>query len=178
LAARRLVSEVRELAAELERERARRRLPLGEAPTVDGAPLGEGIDGGEWREFLVGRPIHAGDTLYLLTTLGWQVVRYESNALRKSSVLYLSLPGVRSDVVVPVPREARFAWPGELKKGVGATVPKDKAPTLIILVLPSQSGFPERPTLRRSSGEGAPREPSAISHDKGREAHRTKANSA
>ncbi len=34
--------------------------------------------------------------------------------------LYLSLPGVRDDVVVPVPREARFAWPEELKQGVRA----------------------------------------------------------
>jgi hypothetical protein len=115
LAARRLVREVREQAAELERERARRRsLPLREAPAVNGASLGNGFDGGGWRQFLAGRPIHAGDTLYLLTTLGWHVVRYESNAPRKSSFLYLSLPCVRDDVVVPVPREARFAWPDEL----------------------------------------------------------------
>ena len=93
LAARRLVREVREQAAELERERARRRrLPLREAPAVDGAPLREGFDGGGWREFLAGRPIHAGDTLYILTTLGWHVVRYESNVPRKNSFLYLSLP--------------------------------------------------------------------------------------
>lgn len=57
LAARRLVREVREQAAELERERGRRRrLPLRDAPAVDGAPLREGFDGGGWREFLAGRP--------------------------------------------------------------------------------------------------------------------------
>lgn len=116
LAGRRLVREVREQAAEMERERPRRqREGPREMPPVDGAALREGFDGGGWRAFLAGRPIHAGDTLYLLTTLEWHAFRYESNAPRKSSFLYLSLPGLRDDVVIPVPREARFAWPDELK---------------------------------------------------------------
>jgi hypothetical protein len=113
LAARRLV---REQAAELERERARGRgQATREAPPAEGGPVREGLDGGGWREFLAGRPIHAGDTLYLLTTLGWHVVRYESDVPRRRSFVYLSLPGVVDDVVVPVPREARFAWPDELR---------------------------------------------------------------
>jgi hypothetical protein len=29
--------------------------------------------------------------------------------------LYLSFPGVRDDVVLSLPRQARFAWPDELK---------------------------------------------------------------
>jgi hypothetical protein len=51
----------------------------------------------------------------MLTALGWDVVRYESNVPQKRAFLYLSLPGVRDEVVVPVPREARSAWPEELK---------------------------------------------------------------
>jgi hypothetical protein len=116
LAARRLVREVQEQADELERERARRRSVAPRAgPLIDGGPLEDRIDAGGWREFLAGRPIHAGDTLYLLTTLGWLAVRYESHVPQKRAFLYLSLPGVRDEVVVPVPREARFAWPEELK---------------------------------------------------------------
>lgn len=117
LAARRLVREVQEQADELERERARRRsgAPREAPPLVDGAPLEENIDGGGWRQFLAGRPVHAGDVLYLLTSLGWHVVRYESNVPQKRAFLYLSLPGVPDEVVVPVPRDARFAWPEELK---------------------------------------------------------------
>ena len=116
LAARRLVREVQEQADELERERARRRSSAPrEALLVDGAPLEERIDGGGWREFLAGRPVHAGDVLYVLTSLGWHVVRYESNVPQKRAFLYLSLPGVPDEVVVPVPRDARFAWPEELK---------------------------------------------------------------
>jgi hypothetical protein len=38
----------------------------------------------------------------------------ESNVPREP-VLYLPLPGVREDVVLAVPREARFAWPEELR---------------------------------------------------------------
>jgi hypothetical protein len=116
LAARRLVREVQEQADELERERARRRSVAPRAGAlIDGAPLEERIDAGGWREFLRGRPVHAGDVLYLLTSRGWHVVRYESNVPQKRAFLYLSLPGVRDDVVVPVPREARLAWPEELK---------------------------------------------------------------
>jgi hypothetical protein len=69
----------------------------------------------QWRMKIVVRPVHAGDVLYLLTSLGWHVVRYESNVPQKRALLYLSLPGVRDEVVVPVPREALFAWPEELK---------------------------------------------------------------
>jgi hypothetical protein len=50
LAARRLVREVREQSAELERERARRQRHVStETRRVDGAPLREGIDDGGWR---------------------------------------------------------------------------------------------------------------------------------
>jgi hypothetical protein len=116
LAARRLVRKVNEQADELERERARRRSVAPRAAAlIQGAPLEERIDEGGWREFLAGRPVHAGDVLCLLTSLGWHVVRYESNVPQNRAFLYLSLPGVRDEVVAPVPREARFAWPEELK---------------------------------------------------------------
>ena len=116
IAARRLAREVGEQGRELERERARRR---SAAPTetqlLDGTPLRDGTDGGGWREFVAGRPAHAGDTLFLLTSLGWYPVRYETCVPRKHSFLYLSLPGVREEVVIPAPRDARLAWPDELK---------------------------------------------------------------
>ena len=114
VAAKRLVRELGAQALELERERARRRNGSREAPRLHGMPLQDGIDGGGWREFLAGRPVHAGDTLYLLTSLGWHTVRYETNVPRKNSFLYLSLPGVPEDIAIRVPRDARFAWPDEL----------------------------------------------------------------
>jgi hypothetical protein len=116
VAAKRLVREVGDQAQELERERARRRGGTeGESPLVKGMPLQEGTDAGGWRQVLAGRPIHAGDTLYLLTSLGWHPVRYETNVARKNSLLYFSLPGVRDDIAIVVRRDARLAWPDELK---------------------------------------------------------------
>jgi hypothetical protein len=43
-------------------------------------------------------------------------VRYESNMPRRTSLLFLALPGVREDVVIAVPYDARFAWPEELQR--------------------------------------------------------------
>jgi hypothetical protein len=60
--------------------------------------------------------VHAGETLYLLTCVGWYPVRYESNMPRRTSLLFLALPGVREDVVIAVPDDARFAWPEELQR--------------------------------------------------------------
>jgi hypothetical protein len=115
MAARRLVRHISEQECELERERARRQaLARGYAGFTDGHPLEEGADDGGRRDFLAGRPVHAGQTLYLLTGTGWHGVRYESNMSGKEPVLYLSLPGVRQDVVIAVPREARFAWPADI----------------------------------------------------------------
>jgi hypothetical protein len=116
VAAKRLVRELGEKAQELERERARRQSTAGERlPSVDGMSLREGADGGGWRQYLAGRPVHAGDTLFLLTSLGWHAVRYESDVPRRTSFLYLSLPGVRDEIAVAVPHEACFAWPDEVK---------------------------------------------------------------
>jgi hypothetical protein len=111
-----LVAHVLEQAAELERERARRR-GIGQAETTkpDGYRLESGADGGGRRDFLAGRGVHAGETLYLLTYCGWHAVRYESNFPREHPCLYLPLPGVREDIVFWVPREARFVWPEELR---------------------------------------------------------------
>jgi hypothetical protein len=68
------------------------------------------------RDFLAGRAVHAGQALCLLMCLGWQPVRYESNMPNDGPVLHLPLPGVQQDVVIAVPREARFAWPEELRR--------------------------------------------------------------
>ena len=112
-----LVSHAQEQAAELERERARRRgIGDREGTTLEGHRLENGADGGGRRDFLAGRGVHAGETLYLLTYSGWHPVRYESNMPRNEPCLYLPLPGVREDVVFWVPREARFACPEELRR--------------------------------------------------------------
>lgn len=117
VAAKRLVRHVGELSLELERERARRRALAGrEARLVDGHRLIEGTDGGGRRDFLAGQPVHAGQTLYLLTSIGWYPVRYESNMPRNTSLLFLALPGVREDVVIAAPDEGRLAWPEELPR--------------------------------------------------------------
>ena len=58
--------------------------------------------------------MHAGQTLYLLPSIVWYPVRYESNMPRSTSLLFLALPGVRDDVVIAAPDEARLAWPEEL----------------------------------------------------------------
>lgn len=111
-----LVSHVERQAAELERERARRQ-GIGHEDTTNrkGQRLENGADGGGRRDFLAGRGVHAGETLYLLTYCGWHAVRYESNFPREHPCLYSPLPGVREDVVFWVPREARFVWPEELR---------------------------------------------------------------
>jgi len=115
-AARRLVRRISEQSSELERERARRRsLARGDVRVPDGNPLKEGTDGGGRRDFLAGRPVHAGEALFLLTCAGWHPVRYESNFPAREPVLYLPLPGVWQDVVIAVPRHARLAWPEELR---------------------------------------------------------------
>ena len=115
IAAKRLVSHIAEQSCEVERERARRRAQAeGEVRLVDGHRLEGGTDGGGRRDFLAGSAVHAGETLYLLTWIGWYPVRYESNMPRKTSVLYLSLPWVQDDVVITVPRDGRFAWSEEL----------------------------------------------------------------
>lgn len=116
-AARQLVRHVAEQSSELERERARRRsLARGETCVPDGNPLEEGTDGGGRRHFLAGRPVHAGEALFLLTCAGWHPVRYESNSPAKEPVLYLPLPGVSQDAVIAVPRDACLAWPSELRR--------------------------------------------------------------
>ena len=115
-AARRLLRHIDELAFELERERARRHgLKSGDTRVPDGHRLDGGRDGGGRRDFLSGRGVHAGESLYLLTSAGWHSVRYESNMPRNEPLLCLPLPGVREEVVFRVPREARFAWPEELR---------------------------------------------------------------
>lgn len=116
-AAKRLVNHVAEQSREMERERARRQaLTQEDARLVEGHPLEEGTDVGGRRDFLAGRAVHAGQTVYLLTCAGWHAVRYESNLPRKAPVLYLPLPGVQEEVVLAVPPAARFVWPDELRR--------------------------------------------------------------
>ena len=119
-AARLLVRHVAEQRAELERERARRHGLASPATHAEGHRLMAGRDAGGVRDFLHGRPVHAGTGLYLLTHRGWLPVRYESNVraqvagLDRTAVVYLDLPGTTQEVVFAVPRDASFAWPDEL----------------------------------------------------------------
>ena len=116
VAARRLARQVDEQSLELERERARRRgFGSRDARFAQGSPLIGGVDGGGRRDFVAGRPVHAGDALFLLTCAGWHPVRYESNVRGGEPVLYLPLPGVWQDVVIAVPNDARLACPEELR---------------------------------------------------------------
>jgi hypothetical protein len=116
IAARRLARQVEEQSLELERERARRRdRGSRDARGPDGAPLIDSQDGGGRRDFLAGRPVHAGEGLFLLTCAGWHPVRYESNVGCGGPVLYLPLPGAWQEVVFAVPRQARLAWPDEIR---------------------------------------------------------------
>jgi hypothetical protein len=113
---RRLQNHIDELAFELERERVRRHgLRRGDTRRPDGHLLLEGMDGGGKRDFLGDRPVHAGEALLLLTCAGWHPVRYESNAAGREPVLYVLLPGIREDVVIGVPCDARLAWPEEVR---------------------------------------------------------------
>jgi hypothetical protein len=114
-AAKRLGLHLEEQSRELERERARRHgLGSRDARVLDGHLITTGSDGGGRRDFLAGRGVHAGEGLYLLTYAGWHPVRYESNMPRNEPLLYVPLPGVREDIVLCVPRDARFAWPEDL----------------------------------------------------------------
>jgi hypothetical protein len=116
IAAKRLARQVDEQSLELERERARRRgFGSRDARFAQGWPLISGVDGGGRRDFVAGRPVHAGEALFLLTCAGWHPVRYESNFPAREAVLYLPLPGVWQDVVLGIPRDARLAWPEELR---------------------------------------------------------------
>jgi hypothetical protein len=111
-AARCLVRHIATQREELERERARRHGLAHPAAHAEGHRLIDGHDAGGRRDFLNGRPVHAGQGLYLLTARGWLPVRYESTG--QGGVLYLHLPGAAQAVVFAVPRDAALAWPDDL----------------------------------------------------------------
>lgn len=114
-AARQLVTQFYELTNELERERARGRSRPNGSPRVEGHRLQEGRDDGGRRDYLGGRPVHAGQSLHLLTDLGWLAVRYESNMPNGPALLYFSLPGSGyEEVRIPVAACMRLAWPEEM----------------------------------------------------------------
>lgn len=110
-----LVRHTAQQAQELERERAR-----GASRTrgarVEGYPLVEGADGGGIRHFLGGTAVHAGSALYLLTFAGWLPGRYEWNWRCGTPPNFcFSLPGVLSEVAIPILPGARLAWPDEVE---------------------------------------------------------------
>jgi hypothetical protein len=116
-AAKRLACHVAEQSREMERERARRHaLAREHARLVEGHRLEEGTDAGGRRDFLGSCAVHAGQTPYLLTCVGWHAVRNESDRPHDAPVLYLPLSGAPHEVVIPIPRGARFAWPEELRR--------------------------------------------------------------
>lgn len=119
-AGREVVDRIFELENELERERARGQ-SRASTLRVEGHRLEEGHDDGGRRDYLGGRPVHAGQPLHLLTSLGWQAVRYESNMPRGPALLYFTLPGAGAEEVrIPVASYMRLAWPEELGRRSGS----------------------------------------------------------
>ena len=110
--------EVHRLTRELELMLARTRSDGSEnavTTRVEGGPLVEDRDSGGLRHFLSGRPVHAGDGLYLLTQLGWMPGRYEWGFRAGTPCnIYFSLPGVHEATAVQIPSGAQLAWPDEI----------------------------------------------------------------
>lgn len=83
-------------------------------------PVGEGHelvlewDAGGRRYFLNGRPVHAGDSLFILTFRGWMSGRYEWTYDDSPPLFYWALPGVNDLLVFRLPAKARLAWPDEI----------------------------------------------------------------
>jgi hypothetical protein len=113
-----LDQELTRVARELESLRARTR-SLRSADTlttqVEGHPLVEGRDGGGPRHYLAGRPVHAGNPLYLLTLLGWMAARYEWGYRPGTPCkLYVRLPGARNAMEIRYVDDALLAWPDQI----------------------------------------------------------------
>jgi hypothetical protein len=71
-------------------------------------------DAGGRRYFLNGRPVHVGDSLFILTFRGWMSGRYEWTADDSPPLFYWALPGVNDLLVFRLPAKARLAWPDEI----------------------------------------------------------------
>jgi hypothetical protein len=113
-----LLAHVCEQQRELDRERARwaGALPRARAARVAGAPLIERTDAGGPRHHLGGAPVHAGDSLLLLTDVGWLKGRYEWGWKSGTPPLFFfSLPGVDIQISIALPPGTRLAWPDEIE---------------------------------------------------------------
>lgn len=114
-----IIRTLRRQARELERERARSY--RDDAPRVQGARLVDGDDGGGFRHYLRGEPVHCGAGLCVLTFNGWMAGRYERSGA--TATFWFSLPGVPEECVIRTQPDMLFAWPSELTPGRGVDLP-------------------------------------------------------
>lgn len=83
-----------------------RALERGPAP---GSPINNGTDGGGWRQYLDGIPIHAGAAIDRWQAGRWQLGRYETDYPRRVGLFYWSdASGEHAD---DIDRAMRFRWP-------------------------------------------------------------------
>lgn len=70
-------------------------------------------EGGGWRHYLAGRPVHCGDGLQLQLPGGVLDVRYEAvwRDRQPDATLYLAVAVARDPATVNVPEYALFRWP-------------------------------------------------------------------
>ena len=59
------------------------------------AQITSGSDGGGWRQFLEGKPVHAGSILEVNINGRWHTVRYEANYHARTGFIYMPLAGDR-----------------------------------------------------------------------------------
>lgn len=84
-------------------------------PVVEGQELTLRDEPSGLRHYIGDQPVHAGNTVCILTGLGWMRCRYEWVFQRESPpVFYLGIPGSYDDAVLALPPGARLAWPRDV----------------------------------------------------------------
>lgn len=73
-----------------------------------------GDDGAGPRHYLMGKAVHAGNSLEMLTDAGWQLVRYEAEWTDDSLTARLLLPD-EGELASPGP-DVELRWPSAAKE--------------------------------------------------------------
>ncbi len=72
----------------------------------------DGQDGGGWRQFLDGKPLHAGDMVEIEVAGRWLPARYEMDYHRRRGVIYIQpLWRGGGEIVFNVLDDMEFSWP-------------------------------------------------------------------